>query len=124
MRAAPPAGGCRASLAIVAYPSLAENDVHASAMSALVNRTMSPSLPRCSRMEFDSPRRPEPALPRNEVRRLPQLGAPSITGKTYVNLNGGLGPPTIHRCAPRSQWLGVFPARRLTWSGWRSDRRA
>jgi hypothetical protein len=41
MRAALPAGGCRASLVTVAYPSLADNDVHASAMIALVNRIMS-----------------------------------------------------------------------------------
>jgi hypothetical protein len=42
MSAALPAGGCRVSLGTVAYPSLAENDAHASAMIALVNRIMSP----------------------------------------------------------------------------------
>jgi hypothetical protein len=42
MSAALPAGGCRPSFGTVAYPPLAENDVHATAMTALVNRIMSP----------------------------------------------------------------------------------
>src|SRR5262245_8466054 len=111
MRATLPAGGCRASLVTVAYPSLAENDVHASAMSALVNRTMSPLLQFdvLIELEYARRRRPAPALALR----------PSITGKTYVNLNDRSRPRTIRPPAPEivfsarggsHGWVGVATA--------------
>jgi hypothetical protein len=45
MSAALAPGGCRASLTGAAYASLADNDIHASAIAALVNRIMSPLPP-------------------------------------------------------------------------------
>jgi hypothetical protein len=42
MSAALVGGGCRAPLGGAAYPSLAEDAAHASAIAAAVNRTISP----------------------------------------------------------------------------------
>jgi len=71
MSAAPVDGGCRAPLGGAAFPSLADA-VHASAIAAAVNRTMSPL---SCQLQLDSAANC----------RL------SIAGKTYAKLNGARG---------------------------------
>jgi hypothetical protein len=71
MSAAPVGGGCRAPLGGAAFPSLADA-VHASAIAAAVNRTMSPL---SCQLQLDSAANC----------RL------SIAGKTYAKLNGARG---------------------------------
>jgi hypothetical protein len=66
-------GGCRAPLAGAAHPSLAEDAVHASAIAAAVNRTMSPL----------------PCLASTRPGSYP--ADTSIAGKTYAELNGAHG---------------------------------